>query len=538
MKKKIYFIAAALVAALYACTDQYDNIAKYATEETVYVGKFSDVPYVSIGYKRVEIELMGDSIGRAFSDDLYLGKAKRTVVEYEEADGPRRRVFDSVCSWVNITGLATPKTYIFTIYAEDRYGNRSIPVEALGKPYTDAEFEGIYFPQPRIISTPTTVEFVWNKISLEEDPMFKFVEFIYSYTDANNKMVSGKINMSADGNDRSFRLKNLEYANDISVMFNCRIIPRWESGLILDTLPLVMEFATKTATKEEYLAARALRPVTSALVDHATGNAKITLGAKTDHMVSTDIRYKRSSDGEWEVVTGIGNDQTEVFCTGIMRGEKFQIRCTYEPPETDIGPLTTDWTDAGIFIMKHNMKDWVVVPRWGKYGTWEDGKGSQDLWPGAHPMLILDDDPASGWHSLDNAAFPQVLVIDMKEDRRIYKILSQGGYWKTVQLYLTSDLSISKYTDHTVDWEDGNRESSYNTWVSNLYRAVPGDVPASWGAPIAQVTMEVNESSFDITLPQILEGRFLILRFPNNSVWRENWPATYISVYGVQAYSD
>lgn len=535
MKKEIYFIAALLFAALYACNDQYDNIGKYATEETVYVGKFSDDPYVTIGYKRVEIELMGDSIGRALSDDIYLGKAKRTVVEYEEADGPRKRVFDSVCSWVNITGLATPKTYIFSIYAEDRYGNRSIPVEALGKPYTDAEFEGIYFPQPRIIQAPTTVEFVWNRISLEEDPMFKFVELIYSYTDANNRMVSGKLNMSAAGNDRSFSVKNLNFADSTSVVVNCRIIPRWESSLILDTLPLVMAFATKTSTAAEYVAARAMRPITSALIDPSQpDNATIVLGSKTDHLVSTDIRYKKS-DGSWAEVTNIGNDTYDVPCSDIKHGEKFQIRCTYQPPETaGIGPFSSEWTDGDVFILKHNMADWVVAPRYGSKGGWDDGRGSQDRWTGGHPMLMLDDDPASGWHSLEQApTFPQVLVIDMKEEKRILKVLAQGAYWKTVQLYLTNDLSISGYETHDVDWYEGNRETLYNAWTSRWTGKIPAGVPASWGALVAQRTMEANESSFDITLTPIRTGRFLILRFPDNA-----GPATYIVVHGVQAYSD
>jgi hypothetical protein len=534
MKRIIYFISILLIPALYSCTGQYDNIEQYATDETVYVGKFSDMPFIRIGYKRVEIELLGDSIGRAYADDIYLGKAKKTVVEYDEADGTRRREFDSVCSWVNITGLTTPKTYIFTIYAEDELGHKSISTEALGKPFTDADFAGITFPEPHVIPAPTTVEFVWDEVSMGlSSPLFKFIELIYSYENRNGVIVSGKLTAK---DAPSFNIKNLNLNDSTSVIINCRIIPIAESGLILDTLPMVKEFFTKTATEEEYLSARTLRPISSAMINPAKQTeGTIIFSAKTDHLAWTDIRYKKS-DNNWQEILHIDNNTREVLCQDIKREEIIQIRCTYNPPETDL-LITGEWTDYAPFIMRHDTRDWVVIPRNGSHNWGSDGSGTQTLWSGGNPMLILDNDAASGWHSHvgNNPPFPQVLIIDMKEVRRVSKVIASGGYWNTVQLYLTNDLSMPGYYTYSVDWDDANREGNYNNWVNRFTNQVPGDVPESWGAPVAQ---GYGEQSYSFLLSPVLEGRFLILRFPDNNVWREDWPATYIAVNNFEVYSD
>jgi hypothetical protein len=44
--------------------------------------------------------------GRIPSSQIHMGKAKKTVIECADFTEPdHRRVIDSICSWVNITGL-------------------------------------------------------------------------------------------------------------------------------------------------------------------------------------------------------------------------------------------------------------------------------------------------------------------------------------------------------------------------------------------------------------------------------------------------
>jgi hypothetical protein len=534
MKRIIYFLSTVLlIAALYSCAEQFDNIKQYAESETVYVGKYSDNPYVGIGYKRVEIELLGDSVGRAATDDIYLGRATKTIIEYEEADSLRRIVIDSVCSWVNITELTTPKTYIFTIYAEDDLGYKSIPIEALAKPFTDDDFAGIAFPMPHVIPAPSTVEFIWDEVSMGlSSPLFKFVELIYSYTDRDNKEVRARLTAS---DYPSFNMRHLKPNDSTSLTINCRIIPITESGFIIDTLSLQREFRTKTVMLEDYMNARTLRPIISALINpNNQSEATITLGDKTDHLARTEIRYRRQSDGEYNVIL-VDNDRSRVLCPDIAHYETIQFRCGYNPPETD-DIFFTEWQDYAPFIMKYDTKDWVVVPRTGSLNWGRDGAGSQNIWTGGHPMLILDDDPNSGWHSIteSSAPFPQVLVIDMKEPRQVSKVITHGGYWKTVQLYLTDDPAIPGYSPYTVNWNSSIKETDYNNWVSQWTALIPDNTPESWGLPIAQGNTEQKHT---FLIPQEPSGRFLILRFPDNNAWTEEWPATYISVLGFEVYS-
>jgi hypothetical protein len=366
-------------------------------------------------------------------------------------------------------------------------------------------------------------------------PLFKFIELIYSYTDRDNKPVSGRLTAK---DAASFNIKNLKQNDSTVVTLNCRIVPVAESGLILDTLPMIREFTTKTATDQEYVSARDVRPIVSALIDNNnTTQATITFGPKTDHLVYTDIRYIREADGQY-VTHRVENSQSTLLCSDIKRGTAVQIRGTYTPPETDI-IITGSWSTYGPFSIKYDRKDWVVIPRSGSIEyDWVDGRGSQNLWRGGHPMLVLDNDPVSGWHSIDAqreiyAPLPQVLLIDMKETRPVSRVITNGSYWKTVQVFLTDDPDIAGYSTYTVDWDDSNREGEYNSWVSSYYSRIPATVPTSWGTPIAQ---GVSEPSHIFELPSVPEGRFLIIRFPDNTDWKPDYPSTYINVVNVEVY--
>jgi hypothetical protein len=539
MKRIIYFLLTVLVSALYSCSGQYDNIEQYATDETVYIGKFIEDPYVKTGYKRLEIDLVSDTLGRAFADDIYMGKAKKTIVEYEEDDGLRRLVYDSLCSWVNIKGLTTPKTYIFTIYAEDEFGNKSIPVEALGKPFTDNDMEGISFPSPHVIPGPTTVSFDWESAVSEglSSPQFKFVELIYSYTDRYGNILSGKLTAQDERAGRgNFDIRNLAPNKGTAVIINCRIIPIIESGTILDTLPMVKEYVTQTVTEEEYLKARTLRSIETALINPDDENtATITFGAQTDHLKWTKIRYK-NNDGNWQEIH-VENYETVKSCPNFERRGMVQIQCAYTPPSTN-DVLISEWTDYGPFILKHDPRreGWTVIPRTGWLQDWTDGTGSQGYWDGGHPMLIFDNDIESGWHTPDGAELPQVLVIDMKGRRRVSKVLANNNsYISTIQLYLTDNPSITGYSEYTItNWDNSYLRESYKNWVTPYMSQIPASPPASWGEVIGQVNV-AGEGAFSINLPEVLEGRFLIIRFPDSF---NNWGGPPICIKNLEVYSD
>jgi hypothetical protein len=535
MMKRVILIYITLIISvltlMLSCSGQYDNIDQYATEETVYVGKFSDYPYITIGYKRVEIELMGEYVGRVYADDIYLGKGKKTVVEYEEPEGVRRIEFDSICSWVNITGLTIPKTYVFSIYAEDEAGHRSIPVEALGKPFTDDDLAGFAFPVPHVIPSPSTVEFVWDDVSMGlSSPLYRFIELVYSYVDKDNKTVSGKLTAR---DVPSFSVKNLNMSDSTAVTVSCRVIPIMDSKQIIDTISMVRDILTTTVSTDDYLAARELRPIVSALVDpFDETKATVTLGKATDHLQWTEIRYRQKSTGMFKTERDEQNiENTKIECTDIVRGEKIQIRCAFQPPTTDL-VLLTAWTDYEPFILKYDMKTWVVIPKDGSHNWGADGAGSQTLWSGGHPMLILDDDPGSGWHSILDADLPNVLVVDMQETKKISRIyIGDGSYWMTVQLYLTDDPAIDGYATYPVDWDAADRQTTYGNNMSKYYTKIPATVPESWGSPYV-FNAAAGDSHHTFAFSPPAEKRFMIIRFPNSS------DGKYISVKTLEVYSD
>ncbi len=107
MKRIAIFVFGAIL--LGSCSDMGDSVKDYVTEETVYPGRF-DKAVATTGYENVEIDLL--NAGRILSSEIYLGKAKKTVIEY----GDQQEVRDSLCSWVKITGLTQPVTYKFIIY--------------------------------------------------------------------------------------------------------------------------------------------------------------------------------------------------------------------------------------------------------------------------------------------------------------------------------------------------------------------------------------------------------------------------------------
>src|SRR5690606_9358937 len=119
MRHQLFILMSGCLGLFSSCSGMYDTLDDYSGE-VVYPAKY-DTIIGHVGYERVEIDLM--KAGRIPSSEIKMGKAKKTIIEY---DGQVIRL-DSLVSWVNITGLDQPKLYRFKIYTVDEFDNASVP---------------------------------------------------------------------------------------------------------------------------------------------------------------------------------------------------------------------------------------------------------------------------------------------------------------------------------------------------------------------------------------------------------------------------
>jgi hypothetical protein len=206
-----------------SCDEVYDNIKDFSVEEIIYPAHF-DTILVTIGYQRVEIDL--SKYGRISSNQITLGKASKTIVEYDNI----RIVYNDVYSWVNIRGLTQPKLYRFNIFTEDEYGNRSIPVEIAATPYTDDDINALALPYPNIYESTSSGMIEWkNSVSGE---LYDFYSYEYSYTDKDGDTRGG----SGTGSFPSFFVQNIVAGQTVDVTMICKILPKISGVPILDTV--------------------------------------------------------------------------------------------------------------------------------------------------------------------------------------------------------------------------------------------------------------------------------------------------------------
>lgn len=230
MKKQMIYslLKAPIVFAMCAfssCSDMYDTLKDFATEETIYPAGF-DMISGQVGFERVEIDL--STQGRIPASEMKLAKARKTVIECDYFDKPI--VIDSVCSWVNITGLTEPESYTFKIYTEDELGNRSIPSEIALIPYTTADLEQMELLSPKITESSSTALLEWeSKLS---GLLFDCYGYSYEYTDKNGNLQTG----IGSGDIPSFFVENVTKENTIPVKVTLRITPKKNSEPIIDTI--------------------------------------------------------------------------------------------------------------------------------------------------------------------------------------------------------------------------------------------------------------------------------------------------------------
>lgn len=323
MKRILFLLIAPAVLFCTACGDQFKNIDKHVTEETIYPGKY-DFANARVGFQRVEIDLL--EAGRIPASEINLGKAKKTIVEYDD----QVIVIDSLCSWVNIEGLSRSKLYRFKIFTADEYGNKSIPVETSAMPYFVSNLETLLVPEPRVVNTMDGLQIGWPKSLL--DVMMDHCGVVYSYTDH-----GGQFNEGTGGPNASLLLENLNVGEEATIDLIHRVIPKINGMPILDTVDIPQQVVLIVPKKSIRANVALNRNVTTSDARNATdvgsnavdgarvGGARwvsMDSGGTNDHWIEIDLGAAYPIEG-FQMWTGNGNnsaDPIKVFefqvCTG------------------------------------------------------------------------------------------------------------------------------------------------------------------------------------------------------------------------------
>jgi hypothetical protein len=223
--KRILIIFGLVVSVFASCSKMHDNVKEFATEETVYPGKFDGVIRTYIGFERVELDLM--AVGRIPAKEMNLGKAIKTVVEYGI---DRKLEIDSVVSWVNVPNLTLKQSYRFKVYTMDKYDDKSIPVEGTAVPYTEDDLRTLALPEPKAKAlSATSLEISWPRMS---SVLLNYYRMIYSYTDKDNNKREG----SSKGENPIIILDNLAPGQRVTLAWECRIIPKINNVPIIDSV--------------------------------------------------------------------------------------------------------------------------------------------------------------------------------------------------------------------------------------------------------------------------------------------------------------
>jgi hypothetical protein len=238
MRRTILFstLVAMLSLSMLSCGDVYDNIRDFSMKEVVYPAHF-DTIFASVGYERVEIDLSKE--GRLPAYMMYLGKGKKTILEYDTV----HKEFDSICSWINVTGLTLPKLYRFKVYTADEYGNRSTPVEIPLTPYTSVDKETLGVPNPEMLSLSGFVAIRWlNGLSSD---MLDYISMSYSYTDKDGK----PRNENTTGN--ILFVNNIKAEEEVVVDVRYTVYPKLGEERILDTVSFVDQIMVRLSADSE-----------------------------------------------------------------------------------------------------------------------------------------------------------------------------------------------------------------------------------------------------------------------------------------------
>lgn len=221
MNNKIFLFLFLCIGTILSCSKMYDNVEKYAGE-TVYPGRF-DTIVGRVGFERVEIDLM--KAGRIPASQIKLGKAMKTVVEYDD----KKITIDSLASWLNIKDLKVAKLYRFRIYTEDELGNKSVPVQVALIPYTETDLQSLTIPSPQALTSPTAAVLTWP--TGLSSAVLTYYGLKYSYKDK-----SGATNEGERTQPPRIFMTNLNSGAPSTVDISYKIIPKVNGTPILDTV--------------------------------------------------------------------------------------------------------------------------------------------------------------------------------------------------------------------------------------------------------------------------------------------------------------
>jgi hypothetical protein len=330
------------LASLAGCSGIYDNIREYATEEEVYSNRFDGILKVSLGFERVEIDLM--KVGRVPASEIYMGRAHKTVIECEDFTEPdHRRVIDSVCSYVNITGLTQLKTYQFTIYTEDSYGNRSMPLVTEAKPYTRSNLEGLSIVPPSIYGSSSAALLEWkDKITTR---LFELLHYTYEYTDRDGVVHTGE----GEGDPPSFFVENILTGQEIPVMMTSRIIPALLNNEgyyapIIDTVDLQTTVIVKVSPdagaviflKEPLPGAEISFPQKFSWVSvHEVDDYVLKISTSASFSENQTLIFPAGNSGEYELTK---DDLTQIIDS--LESYRIATYWTVEPASNSAGNVT------------------------------------------------------------------------------------------------------------------------------------------------------------------------------------------------------
>jgi hypothetical protein len=306
--KRILF-SLVVLAALASCgNDPFQNVGNHVSEETIYPGKF-DFATAKVGFERVEIDLL--EAGRIPSSQVNLGKAKKTIVEYDD----QVITIDSVCSWVDIRNLTRPKLYRFKIYTADEFGNRSVPVETSATPYFEADLARLVIPEPRVVLTSAGAQVSWPKSLLAV--LMDHYGMTYRYTDQDNVIHEG-----TGGPNSSILIENVETGQTVTIDLVHKIVPKINEQPIFDTVYMPQQVVLVIPQLSTRANVALNRRVTTSdarnttdigrnAVDGTRGGGgrwvSTDAAAPNDHWLEIDLGAAYPIDG-FQIWTGAGNN--------------------------------------------------------------------------------------------------------------------------------------------------------------------------------------------------------------------------------------
>jgi len=304
----------------------YDNIEEYATEESVYPARY-DTIIARVGYERVELDLL--KAGRLPANKIKMSKATKTIVEVYGEDEPR--VWDTLCSWVNITGLTQSKMYRIKVFSADEHGNMSLPQEIDVVPCTKVDLEALRVTEPRIIATPYSATLFWRDLlnqRITASTIMLYVSMKYNYTNMFTEMEG-----STNGN--IVDLVNLKDDDVASVDITYKVRPVFKGIAIIDTLEYSQSFSLRTPTADDYRKTLENRGIRSL---HWSNSKEVQIkwnAYDNPTLYKTTITYKSSVTGLDREVEAMGG---EVLSTlpEFKLGDNLTILSTYNPAGTEI----------------------------------------------------------------------------------------------------------------------------------------------------------------------------------------------------------